>query len=60
MVRIPTVSLREGSDPTPFDDLLAEMARRFPRLHAELDLTRIGTHGLLFHWRGESADHPSC
>lgn len=58
LIRIPTVSLREGSDPASFDALLTELEQRFPRLHAELDLTRIGTHGLLFHWRGESADRP--
>jgi carboxypeptidase PM20D1 len=60
LVRIPTVS---DLDPTlvdmdAFDRLLAELAEAFPRLHAELQLTRVGSHGLLFHWPGASAERP--
>lgn len=60
LVQIPTVSDRDPDrvDRAAFDALLAEMARRFPLLHARLDLTRIDTHGLLFHWSGRSADKP--
>ncbi|MBB6628312.1 M20/M25/M40 family metallo-hydrolase [Nocardioides sp. KIGAM211] len=60
LVRIPTVSHRDPAlvDTGLFDDFLAELARQFPVLHERLDLTRISTHGLLFHWRGRSADRP--
>lgn len=58
MVRIPTVSLREGDDPEPFERLLATMAQRFPLLHAQLEPTCIGAHALLFRWPGRSAEKP--
>lgn len=60
LVRIPTVSYtdRDRIDAAAFDALVAELERQFPLLHAELDLTRVGDHGLLFHWRGASADKP--
>lgn len=60
LVRIPTVSHRDGDqvDTAAFDRLLAEMADLFPLLHARLELTRVGSHGLLAHWRGASAERP--
>ncbi len=60
LVRIPTVSDRDPDqvDVAAFDDLIEEMARRFPLLHDRLELTRIDTHGLLFHWAGVSAEKP--
>jgi carboxypeptidase PM20D1 len=60
LVRIPTVSDRDPArvDTDAFDRLLDELARQFPLLHARLDLTRVGTHGLLFHWAGASAEKP--
>ncbi len=60
LVRIPTVSDRDPSrvDTDAFDRLLAELERWFPLLHERLDLTRVGTHGLLFHWAGASAGRP--
>ncbi len=60
LVRIPTVSHRdpERVDTAAFDELLAELERRFPLIHARLPLTRVDTHGLLFHWAGASADRP--
>ncbi|MCW0212228.1 MAG: M20/M25/M40 family metallo-hydrolase [Pseudonocardia sp.] len=60
LVRIPTVSNRDPAlvDSGAFDRLLAELARQFPRLHAELELTRIHTHGLLFRWPGASRERP--
>ena len=60
LVRIPTVSDRDPArvDTAAFDRLLDELARQFPMLHARLDLTRVGTHGLLLHWAGASAARP--
>jgi carboxypeptidase PM20D1 len=60
LVRIPTVSDRDADrvDVAAFDALLAEMERQFPLLHAQLELTRVDTHGLLFRWPGQSAVKP--
>jgi carboxypeptidase PM20D1 len=60
LVRIPTVSDRDPSrvDAGAFDLLLAELREQFPRLHERLELTRVGGHGLLFHWPGRAADRP--
>ena len=54
LVRIPTVSYREPErvDTAAFDAFVEELARQFPLLHERLELTRVHTHGLLFHWRG--------
>jgi carboxypeptidase PM20D1 len=60
LVRIPTVSHREPErvDTAAFDEFLAEHERQFPLVHERLELTRVGTHGLLFHWAGASAERP--
>ena len=60
LVRIPTVSYREPEriDTAAFDAFVEELARQFPLLHERLELTRVHTHGLLFHWRGASAERP--
>jgi carboxypeptidase PM20D1 len=60
LVRIPTVSDRDWSrvDTDAFDRLLAELRTQFPLLHERLELTRVGSHGLLFHWPGASSDRP--
>ena len=60
LVRIPTVSDRdpERVDSTAFDALPAELRTQFPLLHERLDLTRIGSHGLLFHWSGAAWTEP--
>lgn len=60
LVRIPTVSDRDPDkvDNTVFDQALQELAKRFPLLHEHLELTRIDTHGLLFHWVGASSARP--
>jgi carboxypeptidase PM20D1 len=60
LIRIPTVSYREPErvDTAAFDAFVAELARQFPLLHERLDLTRVHTHGLLFHWPGASAERP--
>jgi len=60
LVRIPTVSDRDPArvDTDAFDRLLEELRAQFPLLHEQLELTRIGSHGLLLHWFGRSATHP--
>ncbi len=60
LVRIPTVSHRDPTlvDGAAFDEFVVELGRQFPLLHAHLELTRIDTHGLLFHWAGRSAERP--
>ena len=63
LVRIPTVSYREPErvDTAAFDEFVAELARQFPLLHERLELTRVHTHGLLFHWpRRERRRGRSC
>ena len=58
LVRIPTVSYRDADrvDVAAYDEFVAELARQFPLLHERLELTRVHTHGLLFHWRGASSE----
>ena len=60
LVRIPTVSNRDPDliDVAAFDEFVAELARQFPMLHKRLELTRVDTHGLLFHWAGRSSERP--
>ena len=60
LVRIPTVSYREPEriDTGAFDAFVDELARQFPLLHEHLELTRVHTHGLLFHWAGASSERP--
>ncbi|GAA1947035.1 M20 family peptidase [Nocardioides panacihumi] len=59
LVRIPTVSHRDASlvDAEAFDRLLDTMRDQWPLLH-DLDVTRVGGHGMLVHWPGRSADRP--
>ncbi len=60
LVRIPTVSDRDPArvDADAFERLLAELAHQFPLLHERLEVTRVGTHGLLARWAGASAERP--
>lgn len=60
LVRIPTISYRDWGevDTAAFDAFVAELAVQFPLLHERLELTRVDTHGLLFHWRGRSSERP--
>src|SRR3954452_5783628 len=60
LVRIPTVSDRDPArvDTDAFDRLLDELRAQFPLLHAHLELTRIGSHGLLLRWPGRHRDRP--
>ena len=56
LVCIPTVSNPDPEcvDTAAFDLFVAELARLFPLLHEHLELTRIGSHGLLLRWAGEA------
>lgn len=60
LVRVPSVSDRDPArvDAAVFDRLLDELAAHFPLLHERLELTRVGTHGLLFRWAGASDVRP--
>ncbi len=60
LVRIPSVSDRDPArvDTATFDRLLDELRRQFPLLHERLELTRVGSHGLLFRWPGRGDDKP--
>ncbi|WP_110240194.1 M20/M25/M40 family metallo-hydrolase [Nocardioides gilvus] len=60
LVQIPTISSSDAAliDTAAFDRLLEAMVELFPLLHARLELTRVGAHGLLFRWAGASAERP--
>jgi carboxypeptidase PM20D1 len=60
LIRIPTVSYPDLDrvDAAAFDAFVEELARQFPLLHERLELTRVHTHGLLFHWAGASSARP--
>ncbi|WP_166134565.1 M20/M25/M40 family metallo-hydrolase [Nocardioides ochotonae] len=60
LVRIPTVSHADPAavDTACFEEFLVELAAQFPLLHERLELTRIHTHGLLFHWPGVTDARP--
>ena len=62
LVRIPTVSYRDPENryTEAFDGFVEELRAQFPLLHEHLELTRIHTHGLLFHWRGRRPTGRSC
>jgi carboxypeptidase PM20D1 len=59
LIRIPTVSDRDPTavDPEPFEQLLEVLRAHYPRLH-QLEVVRIGRHGLLIHWPGVSSADP--
>ena len=60
LVRIPTVSDRDPDrvDTVAFDRLHDELRAQYPSLHQRLELTRVGSHGLLFHWPGRADARP--
>jgi carboxypeptidase PM20D1 len=60
LVRIPTVSDRDPAlvDSSTFDRLLDELRTQFPLVHERLQLTRVGSHGLLFCWPGRTDTEP--
>ena len=57
-IRIPTVSSPQEIDEQTFAQFREQLRADFPRLHAELELTRVGTNGLLLHWLGQAHDRP--
>ncbi|WP_067498489.1 M20/M25/M40 family metallo-hydrolase [Actinoplanes sp. TFC3] len=61
LLRIPTVSTRDLADwdHAAFDAFLDMLREQFPLLHERLPPTRIGRHGLLFHWPARSATQPA-
>ncbi|GGN59275.1 peptidase M20 [Actinoplanes lobatus] len=60
LLRIPTVSTRDAEawNHEAFDAFHSSLRELFPLLHKHLSLTRVGSHGLLFHWAGTSRDRP--
>lgn len=56
-LRIPTVSQAEAgaADAAAFAQFHATLAALFPRVHAELDVERIGAWSLLYRWPGSDA-----
>jgi carboxypeptidase PM20D1 len=60
LVRIPTVSDRDPArvDTDAFDRLLAELRTQFPLVHERLELTPVGSYGLLFRWPGLNDELP--
>lgn len=61
MVRIPTISTYDinTTDPAPFDAFRALLTELYPLVHAHCTLERIGHGGLLYHWKGASAQNPT-
>lgn len=57
-LRAPTVNDGSGAETQAFEQLHAALREHFPLLHATLDLTAVGAHGLLFRWPGASAEKP--
>lgn len=57
-VRIPTVAHPDHFNTKNFKDFHALLRKSFPLLHKHLELTKVGEHGLLFRWAGESAERP--
>ncbi len=48
----------ETTDHGPFEALIADLAARFPRLHAVAPPMRIAGDALLFHWKGRTDAAP--
>lgn len=53
-----TVSAPDERDEAQFVAFRETFARLYPRLHAELELTRFDGGSLLFRWPGRTADRP--
>ncbi len=61
LIRIPTISRLDEreTDWDPFQTFREELARRYPRTHAALDLEPVDDHSLLFRWRGAQSSDPT-
>lgn len=60
LVRIATVSTSDPAerDEAVFAEFVTVLAELYPRLHDALELTTVGTGGLLFRWPGASDQRP--
>ncbi|MCI7131373.1 MAG: M20 family peptidase [Lachnospiraceae bacterium] len=61
MIRCKTVSNRDESlvDCEEFKKFERVLAERFPLVHETCTLEHVGKTGLLYHWKGKSADRPA-
>jgi carboxypeptidase PM20D1 len=61
MIRCKTVSSdnSELTDPAEFERFRALLVKAYPEIHRSCSLERIGENGLLYHWKGKSADGPT-
>ncbi|MFE6647607.1 M20/M25/M40 family metallo-hydrolase [Nocardioides sp. NPDC057772] len=57
-LRAPTVNDGSAGEAEAFAQLHEALREHFPLLHATLDLTPVGGHGLLFRWPGASPEKP--
>ncbi|MFK7897118.1 MAG: M20/M25/M40 family metallo-hydrolase [Myxococcota bacterium] len=57
-IRFESVSYEaaEDFDAAPFEALAAFLAEHYPRTHAELALTKVNAHSMLFEWKGSAPD----
>jgi carboxypeptidase PM20D1 len=60
MIRCKTVSDRDEAriEKCEFDKFRELLKERFPLVHKNCSLERIGKTGLLYHWKGESSKEP--
>lgn len=59
-IRIPTISTEAGPPPTAvLDAFHAHLAASYPRVHAQLRMEKVATHGLLFTWTGTDPNAPA-
>lgn len=61
MIRCRTVSNRDKTfeDGAEFEKFRALLIDSYPHIHAVCERERIGRHGLLYRWPGQSAEHPT-
>ncbi|RLV56514.1 M20/M25/M40 family metallo-hydrolase [Aeromicrobium phragmitis] len=58
LIQCRTVSAPDERDETEFERFRATFAELYPRLHADLELTRFPGGSLLFRWPGAASDRP--